>query len=134
MDFFRQLYLMAIKMKKVLVSIDPDAAVIEYEEADLTSFAMMLPLLVMKGRSTRVFPPLKALNNLFEQEVMNCGMTGLVYWRGFQIDEAAYVALRQAFFKELNLDYQIYAELENISTFNDWCGQTLKYFKKRKGG
>ena len=120
-------------MKKVFVSIDPDAAVIEYEETELISFTMMLPLLVMKANSTRVFPPLAALNNLLTQGVMNCGMTGLVYWKEFQIDKNEYDLLRQEFFRELNFDYLVYPDLEAAIIFSDWCEQTLKYIRKRKG-
>lgn len=112
---------------KVSTFEDPE----RQQDCPLDNFVEYLPTLMLIICTTRTFPSLAVLNDLFSIGHMDAGMSGGLRWQPFEILEAQRQSLMDAVSRKYQIEYQENVTLGSCVTFADWSRKALRFGRKK---
>lgn len=100
-------------------------------DCPLDNFVEYLPTLMLIICTTRTFPSLAVINDLFSVGHMDAGMSGGLKWQPFEISEEQRRSLMDTVSRKYQIEYQRNETLESCITYADWSRKAVRFGRKK---
>jgi hypothetical protein len=98
----------------------------EIQDLDVFEFIQQLSSFMLLVITSKHFPPLEALNDLFLKRELDEGMSGAIEWEAFKLDESEREELKERIANAYSIDFEGIEKLDNAANYSEWYRGALK--------